>query len=813
MPPCAVRTQLTRRSVAHDRGAGARTCATRAFPGWLALCAIVGWGVWAAPAAGQDGIVQGRVHDAAGVAVGGAAVTLEAPGQTARTVGTDALGSFRLTSVAPGDYVLTVAALGFAAAEVDVTVGSGATVDLDIEMEQRAIEVEGVSVEVQRSRDRMRFEEIGGATVRELDLAELRAVPGVAEVDPVRAVEVLPGVVSTSDFSASFHVRGGSHDQNLILLDGVPIFSPFHLGGLFSVFNADMIDRVELESGGFSAKHGGRVSSVLSIESDAGDGDFGVDAGVSLLSSRVAVGGSAPIGLARALGHSSIRYRVSARRSYFDVLLAPVFEFPYHLQDVQAVVEGWTPGGDRLQVTAYSGKDVLDLTRLDPDDFPLRVNWDWGNDLAGVRWTRPRRGGGSLDLRANVSRFGSGLAFPDFSDTQFKSRIQSFQLKADLDVRPSSSWRIESGVGAERMSYENLFRTGGTEFASGAGAGSLLGAYLQTVWTRPERWLVEAGVRTDVWMPDRGGGAVEPSPRLAVKRFFGNGQIAVKLAGGRYTQFVHSLRDEELPLGLDIWVLTGADAPHVVSDQIQLGLEGYRGADWFWSIEGYARDFDGVVAFNTADDPNDDTDDILVGRGRSIGLDLLLRRERGAVNGWMALSLLDADRTFPDPLSVDLPRSEVAYPPIFDRRVDLDVVVRYPAPWGWEGGIRWNLGTGTPYTRALGSYAYYTPRFMDDAGRLRWSGSDEGDPLAGEYAVQLGDRNASRYPTYHRLDLSFRKTIRKGWGTLVPYLNVVNVYNHRNVLFYFYEYDRSPPTRSGISMFPVLPTFGLEVRF
>jgi len=771
--------------------------------------------VWALPASAQEGVVQGRVHDAAGAAVSGAAVSLvpaDVPDAPARAVGSDPLGSFRISGVETGAYRLTVGALGYAEAALDVTVGSGQTVDLDIELTQRAIEVEGINVEAERSRERVRFEEVVGATVREMDLTDLRGVPGVAEVDPVRAIEVLPGVVSTSDFSASFHVRGGSQDQNLILLDGVPIFSPFHLGGLFSVFNADMIDRVQLESGGFPAKHGGRVSSVLSIESDVGDGDFSVDAGVSLLASRLAVGGAAPAGVARALGHSSLRYRLSARRSYFDVVLAPVLEFPYHLRDLQAVVEGWTRGGDRLQLTAYSGTDVLDLTRLDDEDFPLRVDWDWGNDLAGIRWTRPRRGGGSLDVRANVSRFRTGLSFPDFSDTEFRSRIQQLQLRADLDARPTRAWRIESGLGAERMSYANLFRTGGTDFSSGSGAGWLLGGHVQGTWTDPRRWLVEAGVRADTWMADPGEPVVEISPRLAIKRFLGGGDAAVKVAAGRYTQFLHSLRDEEIPLGLDIWMLAGDRAPHVVSDQLQVGLEGYAGTSWFWSMEAYTRDFDGVVAFNTADDPNDDADDLLVGRGRSSGIDFLLRRDRGSVNGWIAVSFLSSERSFPDPLSSVVPQPQITFPPVFDRGIDVDVMLRYPAPWGWEGGVRWNLGTGTPYTRALGSYAYHTPRFID-GGRLRWSGSEPEDPLAGDYAVQLGARNGSRYPVYHRLDLSFRKTIRKRWGTLVPYVNVVNAYNHHNVLFYFFEYDRTPPTRSGVSMFPLLPTFGLEIRF
>lgn len=760
----------------------------------------------------EAGTVQGRVHDGEGAAVSGAVVRIESAGRVTRSVGTGPLGSFRVSPLEPGTYELTVIALGFAEYAETLRLVSGETIDLDVTLDARAIELEGISVEAERSRERVRFEEIAGVTVREMELVDLQFVPGVGETDPIRAIEVLPGVVSTSDFSASFNVRGGSQDQNLVLLDGVPIFSPFHLGGLFSVFNADMIDRVELLSGGFGAEHGGRVSSVLRIESEAGDGDTGVDAGISLLASRAAVGGAFPAAVADALGQSTLRFRASARRSYFDVLFKPLFDFPYHLTDFQAVVEGWSPGGNKLTITAYSGRDVLDLTRLEADDFPLRIDWDWGNDLVGLRWTHPRRGGGSLDVKANVSRFRTGLAFPDFSDTNLQSGISQMQLRADLETRPSAAWRVAVGAGVERMAYDNLFATGGTRFSGGDGTGTLLGTHAQASWTRPGQWLVEAGVRADTWLPSPGRTTIELAPRLALKRFFGR-DVAAKVAVGRYTQFLHSLRDEEIPLGLDIWVLAGDRAPHVVSDQVQAGLEGYLGTDWFWSAEAYLRTFDGVVAFDPSDDPSDPTDDIMAGDGVSKGVDLFLRRERGTVNGWLSLSWLRAERTFPDPFAALGSGIEATYAPIFDRRIDADLVVTYPVPWGWEGGVRWNFGTGTPYTRAVGSYAYHSPRFLDDGGRLRWTGSDDEEGFDGSYAVELENRNASRYPAYHRLDLSFRKTLTRSWGTMVPYVNLVNVYNQRNVLFYFYEYEQSPPVRSGISMFPVLPTVGLEIRF
>ena len=136
------------------------------------------------------------------------------------------------------------------------------------------------------------------------------------------------------------------------------------------MFNVDMLDRVELQSGGFPAEHGGRVSSVLEIESSPGDSEFGADAGLSLLATRAAVDGRIPTSAANALGLSSLRYRGSARRSYFDVLLKSAFEFPYHLEDFQTFFEGWTRSGDRITLTAYSGQDVLALTNLD-DGFPL----------------------------------------------------------------------------------------------------------------------------------------------------------------------------------------------------------------------------------------------------------------------------------------------------------------------------------------------------------------------------------------------------------------------------------------------------------
>jgi len=312
-----------------------------------------------------------------------------------------------------------------------------------------------------------------------------------------------------------------------------------------------------------------------------------------------------------------------------------------------------------------------------------------------------------------------------------------------------------------------------------------------------------------VW-PDGAAGASSDAiaaPRLAVKRFLGE-NTAVRFAIGRYTQFLHSIRDEELPLGIDIWVLAGNRAPRTVSDQIQGGIETYALPGWFLSIEAYDRRMDGVITNNFADDPNDATDDLLAGTGRAYGADLLVRRESGTLRPTLAVSWLRARRRFPDTTQPDVPAPIVAYPPIFDRRLDIEFTLQTTLPAAIDAGLRWNWGSGLPYTRPLAGYASY--RFGVADGQ-RTPGIEGGDDDV--IRILLGERNAQRYPPYHRLDLSFRRTWRKSWGELRPYLDVINLYDRRNPLFYFYEYDRSPAVRSGVSMFPFLPTVGLEVSF
>ncbi|HKP77477.1 MAG TPA: TonB-dependent receptor, partial [Longimicrobiaceae bacterium] len=705
-------------------------------------------------------------------------------------------------------------------AEQAAEVAAGAEARVDLRMAESGVVLDPLEAVSRRDaeRERTRFEAEAGVTSRVITGRDIKMLPGLGEADVLRAVEVLPGVVSTSDFSSAFNVRGGSADQNLVLLDGFPIFNPFHLGGLFSVFNSDAIARAELLSGGFGAEYGGRVSSVLSVETRPGGGadGFGAEAGVSLLASRLNLHGNLPRGVQRLLGGDAGGWMLSARRSYFDVVLKPLVDFPYHLTDLQGTATLATAGGGRVRLVGYTGQDVLDLSNFDPpgqdedDESVLRIQWDWGNTVLGARLEQPV-GEWVATASVGITRYGEALGFTDFPDTRFSSRVSQLTARADAGRPLSSRLTFKAGGEATRIAYHNLGQAGGTTFFSGQRNGVMSSGFAQLRW-QPEGWIVEPGLRADAW---NGGGASRAylSPRLAAKRFLGaRHDAAVKLAVGRYVQFVHSLRDEQLPVSNDYWVTSDENVPAVVSDQAQLGFEKYWGERWYVSAEGYYRRYLGLTDLNLADDPNDPADDLLEGRGWSYGADFLVRRSQGRFRGWLTLSLLKAQRTFPDPLALGIegvPQT-VSFAPVFDRRADLDVVGEYALPGKIEAGVRLNFGTGVPYSRPIASYVGFETDFIEGGYRVPRPVGEA--PEIPTYVV-LGRRNAERYPAYTRVDLTFRRTYTRRWGTLTPYLQVLNATNRKNVLFYFFNFDRSPATRSGVSMFPLLPTIGLEAAF
>ncbi|TVP48464.1 MAG: hypothetical protein EA350_03370 [Gemmatimonadales bacterium] len=804
-------------SPAEPDAAGSRDPVVRASPhrrlrqrtGWgLLLCSLAGFFAASLPAQvvatglppSRD--ISGRTMAADGRPLTGVAVTARAEGgRVIQSVDTDGNGSFRMRDLPGEPLTLRFERLGLLPAERSVGAGDTSAF-LEVVLTDAVLAIRPLFVGVRRPPP---VDQTGrGATARELTQVQIRRLPGLAEADPIRAVGTLPGVISSNDVSAGFNVRGGESDQNAILLDGFPLFSPFHLGGILSVFNPDLVERVEVSTGGFPAEFGGRASSLVRIQSDPGPGSFQVDGGISVLAARLAVGGGWNPGEGEPGIFESMKWRVSARRSYADQILRPVAEFPYHMGDLQAVLVAQRPGGSRWTTSAYMGRDVLDMAGIRLEDFPLRLHSEWRNQMVGTRWEGRIGDGGSAQVHGGLTRFSSSLRFVDFDDSYSGGSIDQWRFGGSATHPVTPEWTLKAGVSVDHYRWDHRSEMGGTRLEGGGGTGSAPALFLQADGRVGNGWRLEPGLRLEGWSGRGEGFELLPAPRLTIHRLLGDGGEAIRVSGGRYVQVIHSLRHADLPLAVDLWIASGEGVPRTVSDQIQLGYIRPFGEGWTASGDLFGRTFEGLVLRNRNADPNQGTDFLLVGSGHGYGADFLLERQGPGVQGSLALTWQKAERSFPDDGAFGSTRTLIDRPADFDRRLDADMVLRLPLPWGWEGGARWHVGSGTPYTLPDGGYGLFAPRQADGA-TFRWQPT--------ETAVILGPRNRERYPWYHRLDLSVRRTFSLTWGEFTPHLDVLNVYNQRNVLFYYVDYSGAVPTRSGFTMLPILPTIGAEIRF
>ncbi|HEV3141706.1 MAG TPA: carboxypeptidase-like regulatory domain-containing protein, partial [Vicinamibacterales bacterium] len=364
----------------------------------------------------RAGTIEGRVlDDSTSEALDNASVAIVG---TSLGTGTDSGGTFRIEGVPAGANTIHVRRLGYRPADTTITTrgASRETLRVTVRLHRVPATLQQVLVHGQLA-ERRTFDAAPNVGTFNLSASAMRSAPAAIQPDVLRAVQLLPGVVARSDFSAGYNVEGGESDQNLVLLDGIPIFNPFHLGGLFGTFIDGAVDRADLIEAGFPARFGGRLSSVLDVASTE-ESRGGVHGSVetSLLSTSGAVGGGFDGG--------SGTWDVAARRTYADAIARTFTSrvLPYHFQDVQGRAVYALPWGTRLSVTGFSGVDVLDgtISALRDSTAPGAgvLDFHWGNDVAGVTIAQPIRAGGGL--------FGDS--------TVLEQRISSSHFSSTFDI-------------------------------------------------------------------------------------------------------------------------------------------------------------------------------------------------------------------------------------------------------------------------------------------------------------------------------------------------------------------------------------------
>ncbi|HEY7236231.1 MAG TPA: TonB-dependent receptor [Gemmatimonadaceae bacterium] len=735
----------------------------------------------------STGTIAGRVTARAdSAAVAGAAVSV-GPMQTL----TDASGRFVLPAVPAGRATVRVRRLGLRTLEREVVVVPNDTVRLDVALEAEAQPLAPVRTDVARTEVESFTARPNVATIA-MPARIMAGVPSVGEPDVVRVVQLLAGVEARNDYSTGLNVRGGSADQNLVLLDGIPIYNPFHMGGLFSTFMDATVGGIELMTGAFPSRYDGRLSSVLDVRS-ADETRPGVHGSTdaSLLATTGRLAGS--------LGDGRGSWSVAARRTYADAMAATFTKdnFPYHFVDLQGHASYRLPNDWRLSLTGYAGKDLLDLNLADLAGDTIvssagegKWQYDWGNRVLGAMLTRSFTLLGrsaSFEQRASASGFATRLDLGDGAMTQ-QSNVRDVRLGGSL------------GVGGVSLGYEAAathVRYASSSVQTGTSAFDIVQdprsyvAWIDDLWHLSSRWLVQGGLRGEALTGGREWAAL--SPRLSIK-YFATPTLALTAAAGRVTQTMHSLAGDGPFRFFDIWLASDQYIPVETAWHWVLGAERRLEASSI-KIEGYVKQYDRVLDANASEDPSRRGDEFLAGTGLAYGADLLARfQPASGPSGWVSYSYGVAWHE----------RDGVRWAPGNDRRHDLNLV----ATWRlarYRLGARFGYATGTPFTPIVGQIA----RRVYDPSNDTWG---TGDPQI--FLEPLGGvRNSARFPATHRLDLDVSRELHYHGATIAPYLSVVNAYNARNVFVYIYNYSTDSPTRRGYSQMPILPTIGVRVAF
>ena len=642
--------------------------------------------------------------------------------------------------------------------------------------------------------ERRLFESTPSVSDLSVSARELRSAPRFfAEADVLRSLQLMPGVEARNDFTAGMNVRGGEADQNLILLDGYPVYNPFHFGGLFGTFIDPAIGRVEMLTGGFAAPYGERLSSVMNVRS-AGEDRHGIHgtSEVSLIASTLSLGG--------ALGTGG-SWLVAGRRTYADqaVNLVKKHAFPYHFYDLETHVAHTLPGGLRLSVTGYGGDDLL---HFEASDVGERQRVVWGNRVVGATLSKewlsaPRLLGETIVAEQRVSQSLFNL------DTQISggglsltSTVRNLRTSGSIVASsPTHAHTIGYDVAGQRLAYSvnypiPLFPADSLEQRVRSA-----GVYVDELWRPRQTLIIELGARYDRILSTNTGALL---PRFSFK-YFVNENLALTAAVGEYAQWIRSLAREDIPLRpVDYWVGTDSLTPMSRARHYVLGLERWVASSRSFRIEGFYKRYEQLLEPNPFDDPQVHGDEFLPVKGWSTGADLLLRQFESPnrrFGGWIAYTYTLNSRT---------DSTGYRFFPAQDRRHDVNLVGSWRLP-RYTLAARFNLATGTPYTRIVGEFD-------------RWLY----DPVSHQFTTQsdlpelqflTGPRDGERLPLTQRFDVSMTRNFLPGRVSVTPYLSVMNLYNANNVFGYVYDYSTAPPKRITLPQLPIFPTLGLSVSW
>lgn len=757
-----------------------------------------------------DATINGFVYDAAnGEALIGANVFVKELNLGAAS---NLSGFYVIPKIKPGKFELIVSYIGYKTYTVTVTLNKDETRRIDIYLNPEAI----IGEEIVVTGDSIKtIDKLFNKPVSKIELSpvQLGRVPQVVESDLLRTLQSLPGIVPVSDFSSAIYVRGGTPDQNLFLLDGTDVYNPEHAFGLFSTFNMDAIKKVEVYKGGFSAEYGGRLSSVINVTNNDGNRNkFEGKASLSLLSLSTTL--QTPIGSFGSLSGS-------IRRTYLDQTLAKIIDDvpDYYFIDGNLKAFFDINQTNKLSISYYGGLDDLNFVLDKKRQESLGFDYIWGNQTASINWRSiisPKLFG---NFWITGSRFFSDFNFDDV-DFKEENNIRDVTIRGALEYFYNDHWTFKFGFQQKNVSgnLKQKFTGGRVDVAKSR---ILYSIYATSIWVPSPLWNIETGLRAEYFDSDKDYKNIDP--RLTIKYRLSE-TSNLKFSSGIFHQYAN-----RIPRLFFVSIWTSADefvkgsyASHFI-----LGYQREIAKSIEFEIEGYYKDYSNIYSYNptfladiSADAYTEDNLPLFNssrglfnrGSGKSFGLEFLLRKDVGAITGWISYSYARTEFT------IDRVNKGISFTPRHDRTHAVNIVANFDldnflneinkkqfisSDKHWLLGINFTFFSGQPIT--LPSSVYLINQFPD------W------EPNTNSLAIYPSGINQFRLPYYARLDLSLTYEIQYNGWSLSPYLQVFNLLNRKNVWFIEYKNEIKNGTVvqevNNITMFPILPSIGVNIKF
>ncbi len=643
---------------------------------------------------------------------------------------------------------------------------------LTVSLKSKASQLQEVVISSTRNPQQEIFEE-NQTSKHVLTQSDINAIPVLGgEADVIKTLQLLPGTVRGIEGSSDLFVRGGAADQNLVLLDDAPIYNTSHLFGFLSVFNADVLDRVEAINGGFPAEFGGRLSSILNVgtksnipQRTAVSGDIG------LIASRLYV--EQPVVKDKA------SFWVAGRRTYIDqVIRATGEELPYYFYDFNGKFIFKPTDRDEIQFSHYSGEDLLDLFRdRNGDGDGFLTTYASGNSSQSLRWNKLLKHNwhSAVSLTRTKYRYNILNAFEE-NELIAQSDIEDYGVRLLLQKDSVGNGSIKTGVDWTRHQVSpNVINTAGSIselLKSSSTRGRIADEFafhIQYDWSPFEKIQINAGLRISSAVV-LNKNYFFPEPRLSI-RYALHDDEALKFSYSRMVQYMHRISNSAVSSPTDIWYPVTDSIRPQTSHQVALGWQrNLSDENIFLSVEGYYKTMHELVGYEEGTNLFLNTDfesKLIQGRGEAYGVEFLLRKNSGKLTGWVSYTLSWSNRQF------DEINGGRWFPSRYDRRHNGAVVAQYAFNKRWAASMVWEYISGSRFTPIIGQYALLAPTL---------TGADLIPVYSGINQVKL---SAS-----HRLDVGLKFKSKPGrkfqWQW---FAGVYNVYNRANPIGINIEQD------------------------